>query len=104
MWAGLILIYGLLVAAGGVIGYLKAGSKISLISGVGSGVALAIAAYATLNTPRNGLPIATLIALFLLITFAVRWSKTRALMPAGLMAILSFLATIAFIIGWMATV
>jgi uncharacterized membrane protein (UPF0136 family) len=82
-------------------GYIKARSRVSLMSGLGSGVALAIAAYTTLGSARNGLAIAAAIALFLLVTFAVRWSKTRALMPAGLMAGLSLLAAIAFSIGWM---
>lgn len=101
VWAGLILVYGLLVAIGGIIGYTKAKSKVSLISGLVSGVALAIAAYITLNAPTSGLPLATLIAGLLLVIFGVRFSKTRLLMPAGLMTILSLVATIAFAFGWL---
>jgi uncharacterized membrane protein (UPF0136 family) len=101
LWAGLILVYGLLVAIGGGVGYLKAKSKVSLLSGLGSGAVLAIAAYLTLGQPLTGLPVATLVAVFLLITFTVRWLKTRALTPAGMMAGLSLGAAIAFLVGWL---
>ena len=95
-WVVLILVYGLLVAVGGVFGYLKAKSKVSLFSGLGSGTALAIAAYWASLQPIQGLSLATALAIFLLITFTIRWFKTRALMPAGLMAGLSLAAAIAF--------
>ncbi|HMV51391.1 MAG TPA: TMEM14 family protein, partial [Blastocatellia bacterium] len=38
--AWVVLIYGVLVAAGGAMGYFKAGSTASLIAGLGSGVLL----------------------------------------------------------------
>lgn len=101
VWSGLILVYGLLVAIGGIMGYTKARSKVSLISGLGSGLLLAIAAYITLNAPASGLQMATLIAGLLLVIFGVRFSKTRTFMPAGLMTILSLIATIAFAFGWL---
>jgi uncharacterized membrane protein (UPF0136 family) len=104
LWVVLILVYGLLVAVGGVFGYLKAKSKVSLFSGLGSGTALAIAAYWAIRQPIQGLSLATALAIFLLITFTIRWFKTRALMPAGLMAGLSLAAAIAFSIGWMQSV
>ncbi len=96
----LILLYAVLVLAGGFMGYIKAQSKASLISGVGSGVALAIAWYIALQNLTFGLFLAALIALALLITFIVRFRKTGKFMPAGLMAILSLLASIAFSAGW----
>ncbi|MGV0024807.1 TMEM14 family protein [Phormidesmis priestleyi] len=99
IWVGLIVIYGLLVAIGGLIGYAKAKSKVSLISGLVSGLVLVIAAYMTSNGSPNGLTLATIVAVILLIVFSIRWSKTKALMPSGLMAILSLCAAIAFGIG-----
>lgn len=95
-WAGLIVVYGLLVAIGGVIGYVKAGSNVSLISGLGSGGALMIAAYITTQNSSVGLALAVFIAALLLIVFAIRWFKTKKLMPAGMMAILSLVAVILF--------
>lgn len=102
LWSGLILVYGLLVAIGGIIGYVKARSKVSLMSGLGSGIALVISAYATLQNRNLGLSLAAIIAVFLAIVFSIRWSKTRAFMPAGVMTILSGLATILFVSGLVA--
>lgn len=99
LWSGLIVVYGLLVAIGGIIGYRKAQSKISLLSGLGSGVALEIAAYITWQNREIGLSLATIIAVFLTIVFGIRWLKTGALMPAGMMAILSALIAIVLISG-----
>ncbi len=99
IWTVLIALYGLFVAIGGIIGYFKARSRISLIAGLSSAVALWIAAYATLTNRMSGLLFATLIAISLGIFFSFRWAQTRRFMPAGLMTILSAIATIAFAVG-----
>lgn len=99
--AWLILLYALLVLAGGILGYVKARSKPSLISGVVSGIALAIAWYISLQNPLVGFPLAALFALGLLIVFAIRFRKTNKFMPAGLMAILSLVATVGFVTIWL---
>jgi uncharacterized membrane protein (UPF0136 family) len=93
----LILVYALLVAIGGVIGYVKAKSNQSLISGLGSGVALAIAWYISLQNPTAGLALAAVIALALLVVFALRFRATGKFMPAGLLAILSLIMTVLFV-------
>lgn len=84
-------------------GYVKAKSQPSLISGLISGVALAIAWFVSLSTPTVGLAIATVLALGLLGVFAVRFRNTRKLMPAGVMAILSLAASILFLLGWISS-
>lgn len=93
--------YALLVLAGGIFGYAKAGSQVSLMSGVISGIVLAIATYLSWQNLKLGLGLATVVAIALLITFAIRFNKTRKLMPAGLMAGLSLLATVVFASGWL---
>jgi uncharacterized membrane protein (UPF0136 family) len=93
----LILVYALLVAIGGVIGYVKAKSNQSLISGLGSGVALAIAWYISLQNPTTGLALAAAIAVALLVVFALRFRATGKFMPAGLLAILSLIMTVLFV-------
>ncbi|GAB4329768.1 MAG: hypothetical protein OHK0047_16820 [Leptolyngbyaceae cyanobacterium] len=98
---GLILVYALLVAIGGIVGYVKAGSQQSLISGLVSGIALAIAWFLSLQTPSAGFALATFLALGLLIVFAIRFRKTGKLMPAGLMAALSLVAMVIFAVSWL---
>lgn len=100
---GSILLYALLVALGGIFGYVKARSQPSLISGLVSGVALAIAWFVSQTTPAVGLAIATLIGFGLLGVFATRFRHTGKLMPAGVMAILSLIASILFLLGWLAS-
>lgn len=99
----LILVYALLVTIGGIIGYVKAKSNQSLISGLSSGAALAIAWYVSLQNPTIGLVLATAIAVALLVVFALRFRATKKFMPAGLLAILSLAATAVFAIGWFTT-
>ena len=93
-----ILVYALLVLVGGGIGYLKAKSKMSLISGVGSGTGLLIAWFLCRQTPTLGLGMAALIALVLFIVFVIRLFRTGSFMPAGGMMILSGIAT--FFFAW----
>lgn len=94
-----ILVYGLLVLLGGVMGYLKAKSQMSLYSGVGSGVALLIAWFISRQMPVVGLGLAAGIAIVLCVVFVKRFSVTRAFMPAGMMMIFSLAATVLFVFG-----
>lgn len=81
------IIYGLLSAIGGIIGYVKAGSAISLISGLVSGVLLL--ALGLLQWQGRSWPVPTSLAISLLLvaTFSVRLAKTGKFMPAGVMII-----------------
>jgi uncharacterized membrane protein (UPF0136 family) len=83
-------------------GYLKAKSKASLFSGVGSGIALLVAWIVCRQAAMAGLGLATLIAVVLFVVFILRFLKTRAFMPAGLMMVFSFAATVVFLLGLLA--
>lgn len=98
-----ILVYGVLVLLGGVMGYLKAKSQTSLISGVGSGVALLVAWFIAGQNPLVGLGLASLIGLILFAVFVKRFSITRAFMPAGMMMVFSLAATVLFLVGLLNT-
>jgi uncharacterized membrane protein (UPF0136 family) len=98
-----ILIYGLVVLLGGVMGYLKAKSQVSLLSGVGSGMALLIAWFVGQQMPSLGLGLATGLALVLFVVFIIRFLKTRAFMPAGLMMAFSLAASVLFLLGLLST-
>ena len=94
-----LLVYGLVVALGGGIGYLKAKSKISLISGIVSGVLLLVAWYLAGRNPVLGLGLGLALAVVLLVVFAKRLMSTRKLMPAGPMLVLAMGALVLCLVG-----
>lgn len=101
LWAALISGYGLLVVAGGVTSYRRDRNEVSLVLDVASGVALLTTAYRSFESPPVGMLIATAIALVLSIVFMVRWYKTRAFMPAGLLTEVSLVAVLVFFSAFM---
>ncbi len=87
-------VYGILALIGGIIGYVLASSKISLLSGSISGLLLIIAAFLQLQGQIWGLFVAAFITAALVVFFSLRLAKTRKFMPSGLMIILGVLALI----------
>ncbi|ACB49787.1 UPF0136-containing protein [Crocosphaera subtropica ATCC 51142] len=79
------LIYGILLLLGGIMGYVTAKSKPSLISGVLSGLLLLLSAFFQWQQISVGLILAQILTLILAIVFGIRFWKTRKFMPAGLM-------------------
>ncbi len=76
------VIYGLLSIVGGLIGYTKSQSKVSLISGGISGLLLlALAVMMYLGNQWTSI-IAAIIILLLTLVFIIRFSKTKKPMPA----------------------
>lgn len=84
--------YGVLAVVGGIIGYVQAQSKASLISGSISGLLLILAGIMQLQGQAAGLILATAITAVLVIVFAIRLTKTRKFMPAGLMSLLGLVS------------
>lgn len=79
------LTYGFFSIAGGVLGYQKAGSQMSLISGSISGLLLLVGAYLLLGGVLAGLILSGVVSLLLVMVFIIRLIKTQKFMPAGLM-------------------
>ncbi len=79
------LLYGLLSIGGGIMGYRQAGSKVSLIAGLISGLLLMLGAGLMLQGNVAGLQLAQIVVAVLVIVFLSRLIKTRKFMPAGLM-------------------
>jgi len=90
--AWVVLIYGILVAAGGAMGYFKAGSMASLIAGLVSGLLLAGASVAMMKgSYPAGWWISLIVALLLLGRFGMAATKGFKMMPGGLVIILSLI-------------
>lgn len=93
MWgAWAAIAYGIVALVGGIIGYAKAKSKVSLISGGTSGILLIVGGIVALGGQTWGLVLAAAIAAGLIVTFIVRLIKTKKMMPAGAMIILGVAA------------
>jgi uncharacterized membrane protein (UPF0136 family) len=92
----LILVYATVVFAGGLMGYLKAGSKPSLIAGVVSAALLAGAFWMSRTNGVAALWFAAGIAGLLAVVFLMRFLKTRSFMPSGMMLALSVAAAAYF--------
>ena len=81
-------IYGVLLIVGGIVGYLKAGSRPSVIAGTVSGL-VAFGALAASTRGVIGFRIGALLAASMLAVFDIRFFKARKFMPSGLLAALS---------------
>jgi uncharacterized membrane protein (UPF0136 family) len=77
--------YALLAIGGGIMGYIQVQSKVSLISGIGSGIILLAGGIAQMQGMTWGLPLSIAVTALLIAVFTMRWFKTRKFMPAGLM-------------------
>lgn len=86
--------YGLLTFCGGIVGYMQAKSKASLISGCLSGILLLIAAWLQFQNIGFGLILARIVTLLLIVVFAVRLVKTKKFMPAGIMLVTGAIALV----------
>lgn len=83
-------IYIILLVAGGMIGFLKAKSRISLYMSVGFAALLALCATGKVFYPH----IADILLAVLMVVFAMRLAKTRKFMPAGMMLAITLLALV----------
>jgi uncharacterized membrane protein (UPF0136 family) len=81
-------VYIVLLVAGGLAGYLKAGSKASLIASVSFAAALTLCAVGIVFQPH----VADIILAVLLVFFGFRLTKSKKFMPNGVMLVLTIAA------------
>lgn len=87
-WIGFA--YAALLAVGGVVGYTRKGSKISLAAGLTFGSVAGYGAYCVTRDPKN-VKISLFSAFLLTLIMGMRFKRSKKLMPAGLVACLSLL-------------
>jgi uncharacterized membrane protein (UPF0136 family) len=94
------ILFGVLTIAGGIIGYVKAGSVASIIAGSITGVLLLVAAFMLTEHRGVGLATALVVSLLLAAQFIPKFLQTGRVMPAGMMSILSVIGVIVAIVAW----
>ena len=92
-YAGTVLwIYILLLLVGGLFGFFKGKSKISLVTSVVFAVLLILTTLRGIFDPTFANILANVVLLVLLVVFTLRLAKTKKFMPSGLMLALTILA------------
>jgi len=81
----ILWIYIVLLLIGGLIGFFKGKSKVSLIMSAGFAAALSLCAIGIIFQYY----VADILLAALLVVFAMRLAKTKKFMPAGLMLIIT---------------
>ena len=85
-------IYIVLLLVGGLMGFLKAGSKVSLISSSVFAALLVLTAVPGVFQPAFARGLANMLLAALLVVFAIRLAKTKKFMPAGLLLVVTIVA------------
>jgi uncharacterized membrane protein (UPF0136 family) len=89
-----LFVFGVITIAGGVLGFVKAKSRASLIAGSFSGLLLLLAGWLTGSGAgpgaiRAGIFLALGVSAALLARFGMAFKKTKKVMPAGLITLLA---------------
>ena len=84
---GILWIYIVLLVSGGVMGWVKAKSRVSLIMSVAFAAVLCLCAAQVINVPH----LVDILLVVLLVVFLIRLGKTKKFMPAGLMSLVTVL-------------
>jgi uncharacterized membrane protein (UPF0136 family) len=85
-----LVVYAVLLAVGGVIGYTKAASRPSLIAGLASALAASASLALSFQNASLGMGLGSALAVLLFLFFGYRFAvKTRKFMPSGLLAVVS---------------
>lgn len=92
------ILFGIFTLAGGVIGFLKAGSMVSLAAGGLFGLGILVSAIFYLKQAAWSFPGLFILSMILAVFFGFRYAETQAMMPAGMMVILSLVNLVGLLI------
>jgi uncharacterized membrane protein (UPF0136 family) len=95
------IVFGILTMIGGLIGYLKAGSSISLVSGSIAGLLLLLAAFLLPTQFGAGLAIALIVSVLLAGRFIPHLIKSGKIMPDAMMSVLSVIGIVVAALAWL---
>jgi uncharacterized membrane protein (UPF0136 family) len=87
--ATIVFVYGLLIALGGLMGFVKGGSSASLISGSVFGLALLLSAYFISKGKIAAQYVALMLTFILDGIFTYRFAKTLHFFPTGFLSLAS---------------
>jgi uncharacterized membrane protein (UPF0136 family) len=93
------MVYGALIALGGIMGYVSKKSVASLIAGGLCGVILILCGYLLKSGQKSALPVALLITILLLGRFGSGFVKNGDWMPNGVVSILSIAALVGMVLA-----
>ena len=94
----ILVVYGMLLIVGGVMGKVKSGSTASMVAGCLSGAASLAGYVISFGNADLGLMIGAMVALLLTGVFISRFFRTRKVMPAGVVLLLSMVAGAALMV------
>ena len=87
-------IYIALLLVGGLIGFLKGKSKVSLITAAAFAALLALTTLRSVFQPGFARDLANVILAVLIVVFALRLAKTKKFMPGGFMLVMTIAALV----------
>ena len=90
----ILWVYSTLLLFGGVMGFVKGKSKVSLIMALVFSVLIDLCSVNVINAPH--LP--KILIGVLILVFAMRLAKTKKFMPSGMMLVVSALALVALLL------
>lgn len=94
----LTITFGVLLAIGGIIGFVKAQSYMSLLMGGGFGILLVACGIGIARNHLISRIISIILTIFLATFFGMKFYSTHAIFPPGVFALLSLLVFIALIL------
>jgi uncharacterized membrane protein (UPF0136 family) len=94
-----LLLYAVVIAAGGIMGYVSAQSMVSLVNGLIAAVLLLVGLAISFKNPAAGFGLSATVALALGIFFAYRFFTTGKWMPGGIAMIPSAIAFVLMLLA-----
>lgn len=95
-----LAVFGAFTIIGGLIGYFKAQSVVSLIAGVTSGLVLLVSAYGVSKNVKPALMVGFLVSVMLGVRFLMTWLQNQRVMPDLIVVVLSMVTLICVLMKW----